>query len=412
MSGKSAAEVPDVKPHDELSSPRARDLRVRIVREVAEFASVRGAWLQLLTDQVAADPDFLEAALAADDQILRPHVVVLERAGEVEAMLVGRVERLEFGVRAGYRKLYSPWVTAITIVQGGILGDVDEATFRLLLGGVRESLAEGEADVAIFRYLPLDSALYRIASAELPFLSRQHVADSEVHWELVLPESVDDILRALSSSTRQTVNRYTRKLEREYGDRISMRVFTDPAELDDFFRDVEPISAKTYQRALGVSFGDTPTHRERTRVAMERGWFRGYVLYLHGVPCAFHHGELYQGRFRHGRPGYDPDLGHLRVGTYLLLLVFGDLIERHDARIVDYGIGDADYKRRFGTRSWREGNVVVYAPTLRAATVNLLRTSLLAAVRLAKRIFGKGEVYRRIKRGWRRRLTSAESRTP
>lgn len=406
MSGKSAAEMPDVRTRDHRSPP-GDERRVRVLHEVAEFDSVREAWLRLVTDQVAADPDFLEAVVAAEDQILRPHVVVLERGDELEAVLVGRVERLEFGVRAGYRKLYSPWVKAITVMQGGILGDVDESAFRLLLGSIRDSLAAREADVAVFRFLPLDSELYRIASSEPSFLSRQHVADSEVHWELELPESRSAILQSLSSSTRQTVNRYTRKLERDYGGRISMRLFTDPTELDEFFRDVEPVSAKTYQRALGVSFGDTPTHRKRTRVAMERGWFRGYILYLDGVPCAFHHGELYRGRFRHGRPGYDPALGHLRVGTYLLLDVFDDLIQHPDARIVDYGIGDADYKRRFGTRSWREGNVVVYAPTFRAATINLIRTSLLAAVRLTKRIVGKGEVYRRIRRDWRRRLTRA-----
>ena len=169
------------------------------------------------------------------------------------------------------------------------------------------------------------------------------------------------------------------------------------------------MSATTYQRALGVSFGDTQKDRQRTRVSFEHGWFRGYVLYLDGVPRAFHHGELYRGRFRHGRPGYDPDYAHLRIGTYLLLRVFEDLIAHPEASVVDYGVGDADYKRRFGTRSWREGSVVVYAPTFRALRVNVIRTTLLGAVRLAKRIFGKGATYQRIRREWRRRLTRARA---
>jgi Acetyltransferase (GNAT) domain len=378
--------------------------RIRVLRDPAELPSVREAWLRMQRDQIVADPDFFAAAQRADPRIVRPHVVVLERDEEPEAMLIARIERLELGVRAGYRRLYAPQVQSLTVVYGGILGDVDESVFRLLLRSVRGSLADGEADVAIFRYLPLDSPFYRIAATELPFLGRQHVADSEVHWELTLPESLDEILGALSSSTRQTVKRYTRRLEREYPDRLSTRVFTDPAELDDFFRDVEPVSAKTYQRALGVSFGDTPAHRERTRVSMEHGWFRGYVLYVDGRPCAFHYGELYGGRFRHGRPGYDPGLAELRVGTYLLLRLLDDLCRHEDARVVDYGIGDADYKRRFGTRSRREGNVLVYAPTWRAARVNVVRTALLAAVGLAKRAVGQGELFHRIKRGWRHRL--------
>jgi hypothetical protein len=402
VSSGSAAAAPASQPDG--AAPAQGGRRIRVLRDPAELASVREVWLRMQHDQIAADPDFFAAAQRADPKIVRPHVVVLERDGEPDAMLVARIERLALAVRAGYRRLYAPQVHSLTVVYGGILGDVDEGTFRLLLGSVRRSLADGEADVAIFRYLPLDSAFYRIAATELPFLGRQHVADSEIHWELTLPGSLDEILGALSSSTRQTVKRYTRRLEREYPGRISSRVFTDPAELDDFFRDVEPVSAKTYQRALGVSFGDTPAHRERTRVSMEHGWFRGYVLYLDGRPCAFHYGELYGGRFRHGRPGYDPELAGLRVGTYLLLRLLDDLCRREDARVVDYGIGDADYKRRFGTRSWREGNVLVYAPTWRAARVNVVRTALLAGVGIAKRAVGQGELFHRIKRGWRHRL--------
>lgn len=409
MPGESAAAPPAVQSAGAREGELGAERRIRVLRDVSELAAIRDRWLGLAIDQIYADPDFFEAALRADSKIVRPHVVALERGDELEAMLVGRIESLEFGVRAGYRKLYTPHVQSITVVQGGVLGVVDESTFRVLLASVRDSLAAGEGDVAIFRYLPLDSALYSIASTELPFLRRQHVADSEVHWELTLPESVDDILRALSKSTRQTVNRYRRKLEREYDGRISVRIFTGTDELDDFFRDVEPVSAKTYQRALGVSYGDTPAHRERTHASMEHGWFRGYVLYLDDRPCAFHYGDLYRGRFRHGRPGYDPEFADLRVGTYLMLRLFDDLCEHPEAKIVDYGVGDADYKRRFGTRSWREGNVVVYAPTFRAASINVIRTALLAGVRMAKRVFGKGALYQRIRRDWRRRLTRSSA---
>jgi CelD/BcsL family acetyltransferase involved in cellulose biosynthesis len=403
----SAADVPGVRHGDSLGASSA--LSIRVIRDADGLESVREDWLSLMTDQVAVDPDFYAAALRAEEQILRPHLVVVEQDDDIRAILVGRLERLEFGVRAGYRKLYTPWVHSITIVQGGILGDVDETLFRRLVREVRASLENEGADVLVFRYLPLDSPLYRVAAEEPPFLARQRVVDSEVHWELDLPGSLDEILAALSSSTRQTVNRYVRRLEREYPDGIAVRVFTEASELDEFFKDIEPVSATTYQRALGVSFGDTPKDRERTRVSFEQGWFRGYVLYLDGVPRAFHHGELYRGRFRHGRPGYDPDYAHLRIGTYLLLRVFEDLMAHPDASVVDYGVGDADYKRRFGTRSWREGSVVVYAPTFRALRVNATRTTLLGAVRLAKRVFGKGATYQRIRRAWRRRLTGTKA---
>ena len=70
-----------------------------------------------------------------------------------------------------------------------------------------------------------------------------------------------------------------------------------------------------------------------------------------------------------------------------------------------------DYKRRLGTRSWREGSVVIYAPTWRASTINLVRTILLKSVGVAKRAIGNGELFRRIKRDWRRRLSDTGPRS-
>ena len=376
--------------------------QLRVLRSIPELASVREAWLRLQGDQIVADPDFFEAS-QRDPAVLRPHVVVLERDGEIEAILVARIEQLRLTSRLGYRIVFSPEVRSITVLNGGILGTVDEDTFRQMLACIRASLADGEADVAMFRYLPVDSPFYRIASTEVPFLGRQHFGDSEVRWELELPGSVDDILRLSSTKTRQRLMGYVRKLERTYEGRLAVRRYTQPDEIDDFFRDVESVAPMTYQHALGVALADTPAHRERTRLSLERGWFRGYVLTIDGRPCSFQYGELYRGRFRLGRPGYDPALSHLRIGTYVLLKAFDDLCQDETARIVDFGIGEADYKERFGTTSVREGNVIVYAPTFRGARLNLTRTALQTSIHAAKRIAGRGKLARSLKKRFRER---------
>ena len=268
---------------------------------------------------------------------------------------MARIEQLRLGIRLGRRTIYAPEVRAITIVNGGILGAVDEDAFHEMLTSVRASLAQGEADIAILRHLPIDSHFYRIASTDVPFLSRQHAGDSDVHWELELPDSLDDILRSCSKNTRKNLRFYARKLEKTYEGQLAVRRYTRPEDIDDFFHDVEEVTPKTYQHAFGLALHDTPVHRERTQLCLERGWFRGYVLALEGRPCSFHWGELYHGRFRLGRPGYDPALAHHRVGTYLLLQVLDDLCRDEQARILDFGRGDAEYKKRFGTRSWTRG---------------------------------------------------------
>lgn len=399
------------RPADAAPSPGAEGDRpplsgghpqLRVLRSIEALASVREAWLRLQGDQIVADPDFFEAS-QRDPAVLRPHVVVLERDGEPQAIFVARIEQLRLTSRLGYHTVFSPEVRSITVLNGGILGTVDEDTFRQMLACIRASLADGEADVAMFRYLPVDSPFYRIASTEVPFLGRQHFGDSEVRWELELPGSVDDILRLSSTKTRQRLMGYVRKLERTYEGRLAVRRYTQPGEIDDFFRDVESVAPMTYQHALGVALADTPAHRERTRLSLERGWFRGYVLTIDGRPCSFQYGELYRGRFRLGRPGYDPALSHLRIGTYVLLKAFDDLCRDETARILDFGIGEADYKERFGTISWREGSVIVYAPTFRGARLNLTRTALQTSIHAAKRIAGRGKFARSLKRRFRER---------
>lgn len=376
--------------------------QLRVLRSTSELASIRDAWLRLQGDHIVADPDFF-AASQLDPAVVRPHIVVLDRDGEPEAILVARIEQLRLTSRLGNRTVYAPEVRSISVVNGGILGAVDEDAFRQVLASFRASLAQGEADVALLRHLQIDSPFYRIAATEVPFLSRQHVGDSEVHWALDLPDSLEDILQSRSGKTRKKLRWSARTLERTYEGRLVVRRYTRPEDIDDFFRDVEEVAPKTYQHAFGLALHDTPVQRERTRLCLERGWFRGYVLAVDGRPCSFHWGELYRGRFRLGRPGYDPALSHLSVGTYLLLQVLDDLCRDKQARVVDFGRGDDEYKQRFGTRSWFEGNVLIYAPTLRGARMNLTRTALQAGLGAAKRVAGHGGLARSMKKRFRER---------
>jgi CelD/BcsL family acetyltransferase involved in cellulose biosynthesis len=270
---------------------------------------------------------------------------------------------------------------------------------------VADPIAGGEADLVRLRAVPVGSPLHRLARTEPSFLTRQHGAKPAAHWELELPATLDEFLRGLSGSTRESVRRYSRKLAKEYGDRLEIRVFRDPGEIDELFRDVEAVAAKTYQGGLGVAFSGDPLQRSLTELALERGWFRAWMLYLDGAPVAFWHGEAYRGVFRIGIPGYDPALASLRVGTYVFVRMVEDLCADDNVDTIDYGFGDAEYKRRFGTRNRLEEDVLVFAPTLRAVRINLVRSSLLTGVDVVTRMLARTDAVERLKRGWRRRLS-------
>lgn len=314
---------------------------------------------------------------------------------------------MRFSTKVGYKDVYAPRLRSLTVVNAGVLGDDSEDACRALLGELRRSLETGAADMLRLRNLRIDSPFHRIATTAPVGVARGYRTVPAVHWVLDLPDSFETFLSGLSSSTRESVKRYGRKLTKEYGDRLHIQVFRSPSELDQLFEQVSQVAEKTYQGGLGVAFTGDELQRNLTRLAMERGWFRAWVLSLDGTPCAFWHGEAYRGVFRIGIPGYDPAVGHLRVGNFVLMRLIEDLCADDDVHTLDYGFGNAEYKRRFGSRSWQEEDVLVYAITAKGIRINAVRTGVLFSAALARRAFERGSIFARLKREWRRRLSAS-----
>jgi Acetyltransferase (GNAT) domain len=379
---------------------------LRVVRDEAGVAEIRDAWLSLAPDRVTADPDFYLAALEGDPQIVRPHVVVLEDDAGPRCMAVARLEQLDLPYRIGYRTVFKPRVRSLTVVVAGILGDPDRRSFDLLLDRLRSDLETDGADIVLFRQLPVDSEHFAWASST-GFLSRQHVVQPGVHRELDLPESVDALLQQKSAKTRTKLRALDRRLERDFGP-FEVRRFREPGQIDEFFVAARAVGTKTYQHALGVGVADDDANRKRVAVAMERGWFRGYVLYVKGEPAAFWHGELYRGVLRSGTPGFDPAYASYSLGTLLMLRMIDDLCREDGARTLDFGFGDAEYKQRFTSRSREEADVFVFSRTPRGVWLNVMHTLLFRTVGLLRAVARRTGTLGRLKRRSRARLTGED----
>jgi Acetyltransferase (GNAT) domain len=382
--------------------------RLVTARDVEAVEALRPAWDALQPQRVVADIDFFLTSLQADDQLLRPHVLLLESDGHPQAMAIARLERLTLPYRLGYRRVFTPTVRSLSVVPGGTLGELTPDAFGLLFDELRREARREEADFVLFRYIPVESQLYRWASTRSSVLTRQHVVQAGIRWEIELPSSFDEFLSAKSSRFRKAHRAQRNRLEREFGDGFRIDVITEPERLGDFLEAVEEVAARTYQHALGVGFGDSGAHRERARVASEKGWFRGYVLSLVGKPAAFAYGEVYQGVFRSGTPGFDPAYADYSIGNVLRLRMIEDLCELDGVRTLDFGLGDADFKRRLATRGLDEANVYVFSPTLRGVWLNLMHTVLIGAARGLHRAARRSGSLATIKRRWRARVAPVE----
>ena len=125
--------------------------------------------------------------------------------------------------------------------------------------------------------------------------------------------------------------------------------YREPDDLDRIFADTEPVAAQTYQRGLGVALQDSRSSGRCSRSACGAAGSARTSPDLYGRPVAFWPGSAYRGVFYIGTPGYDPAVGRIPIGNYLLMRMIEDFCADPVIATVDYGFGDGEYKRRFST---------------------------------------------------------------
>ena len=180
------------------------------------------------------------------------------------------------------------------------------------------------------------------------------------------PQSFEEFLAARTKKVRSGVRYDAKRLEQRLGGRLRIGGSTRSKTVDTMFRDVVRVADLTYQRGLGASFADTPERRRLTTLALEKGWFRSWVLYDEEKPIAFWQGHrLPAASTTPARPATTRRTRSDRVGIWLLMRVIEELCGDPDVDIFDYGFGDADYKRHFSDESWEESDLTVFAPTIR-----------------------------------------------
>ncbi len=381
--------------------------RIVVARSVPEVEAIREVWKNWAWSP-NADIDFYLHILGSRPEILRPHVLVMYRNHQPVAMLVGRLVESSVAVGLGYAKLFNIQARSLTFIQGGLAGNLSAENAEKLVSEIIRSLREGEADLADFRFLRTDSSLYRLILGLPGFFLRDRFPLVQRHWSMKLPEKPEDVSNSLSGHERRQIRRRAKQIEADHSGKVRVERFTSIGDGENIFADIEEVARKTYQRGLGVGFFNDTESRERFRFEAEKGWFRAHIMYVADKPCAFWMGSLYHGVFHSGDVGYDPTYKKYEIGKQLLVKVLEDLC-REGAQQVDFGLGDADWKQRFGDGEWQEASVAIFAPSLRGFGINLCRTPVLMMEKAVRRALEKTQILARMKKLWRRRAMKAEN---
>ena len=151
---------------------------------------------------------------------------------------------------------------------------------------------------------------------------------------------------------------------------------------------------------------------QRLALGRKENWLRGTVLHVDDKPCAFWIGSVHKKVFHSEATGYNSAYRKYELGTVVFLKLVEDLC-REKVASIDFGLGDALYKRRFGDESWQEGSVRIYASSFKGTKLNLIRTILEGSALAGRQLANRIGIEQRLKTLWRKKLASdQESNEP
>jgi CelD/BcsL family acetyltransferase involved in cellulose biosynthesis len=378
--------------------------KVEVARTLEDLERVRPAWDELPWQREEAAYEYFTTRLAVRPGTIGPYAAVATADGAPVGGLAGRLELRRLATQVGYKVVYAPEVKVLRVVDGGI-ALADRRSLPSLAAIIGDALRAGLADVATLPPLEVGSPELEAFTSLGGPLTRQPLEAPWTRRLLTLPDTHDEFLASLGHKTRKGLRRDERQLASTFGDRLSVEIARGPDDTDRLIRDADRVARSTYQRQLGAGLSDTPEQRALAEVGLAHGWVRGYLLYLDSRPIAYWLCSVYGNTMLLRTGGFDPVYAEHRVGIHLLTRVIEDACLDPALRVLDFGPGDAVYKRQLSNQSRIERSVVLFAPNLRGRRINVTRTAILAPARLARSALDAAQLTGRVRSEWRSRLS-------
>jgi hypothetical protein len=389
--------------------PSEAAFSVRTLETRTQIEALRSVW-ERLSWHPNSDLDFYLLINSQQAETTSPLVLVCEQNGTLEALLVGRVQKEAVEIAIGYKTLFRIRVTSLRMITCGRLGSAVPEIERALVSKMQEILVEKNLDLLAFRNIRVGSPIHAEIIRAAGFI-KVHSTTPGLHWRMHLPKVVEDVPKLIDGDARREVRRRTRKLNADNQGQVEFRLFRDVSEVDEMMSSIEQVASVTYQRGLGAGFINDAKTREQLLLAARKQRLRAYLLYVKGKPCSFWMGELYGKTFFSGNMGYDLAYRNYSPGT--LVLLWGmEQLTAEGVEGIDFGLGDAEYKRQFCTEHWEDTTVTLYGQNLRGKTVELTTAAVRVAKKSAESLLQRTNLLGLVKRIWRNRLIQNASAEP
>jgi CelD/BcsL family acetyltransferase involved in cellulose biosynthesis len=399
------ASLPDLARSPERSRPYATEGELVIASkptptftvgsiplEAALAGTTREEWDSLNRDKASAyaqyaSPEWIEHLEATQPDKLLPPVVVRDAANHLAGIVPIVRFTYQLSCVVGGNILWHWRIPAVALLGSDPVIPADPPTCDRVLAAVAASAPEAQA--IYLHSLPTNgfcwSHLQHSRWVEEHLLFHVVAGPRPFHM-LELPSSFEAFVSSFPRKKRYNLARQVRVLSEHTGGNLRLQRI-DKAEQVPMFT----AAVRSMVRLEDARVGELPkiaTDEQKARKladAARRGMLRSYVLFAGDTACAVVLGYVWRHVFHYAEVAYHPHFSTFSPGTVLLYLLIGDLITHPEARVVNFGIGDASYKRTFGNVQLEDASVLL----LRKGVANRLRraghSQFLAMMRGARR---------------------------
>ncbi len=233
------------------------------------------------------------------------------------------------------------------------------------------------------RYPKLEAIFFKCLQEENSFFKRIHYLKKYIHFVEREPskftfikfnDTFDEYLLNFNKKERYNLKRQCRiALEVSEG-KLRLERITETSQIDHFIESGKYVINNSWK-----SNTDEKSHifskekNELYKSLAKNKLFRSYLLIAEDEPWAFVLGYHHRDIFHYSNIAYNEKYSNLSPGTVLFYQMIEDLYAYEKPRILNFGIGDSQYKRRFGTDSFTSSDIIIFKKNLKnSCSVKLL----------------------------------------
>ena len=252
-------------------------------------------------------------------------------------------------------------------------------------------LLDAQVDCVYMDTVPIEDTFLKFALETRRSNYLVYVPGGPRPWHLVeIPAHSEVYLSRMSSKARANLRRNAKKLAESAGGKLEVTRIDTEHQIAEFLADAVRVSQNSWQHdILGDRITDSGEERAWNKSLARAGLLRSYLLKCGDRSCAFVMGHQFNGVFHYVEIGYDREFSEYSPGTVLLDMLIQDLCDYAPPSLLNFGMGEAGYKRRFGNVQREDISVLAFRRSLKNHLLVRSHALLRFMVRVVRRIVKK-----------------------